>query len=478
MRTGKRVVMKLIVLGIEEMDSGMDRVEAADLLLKGDELIAFVGVTGNGEAGDGKLEAEAGIDGGSDDGVVAEDFLDFVGIGGIAADANAGGRVPGKAGAAEAEGIGRLGDKGRDRDAMNVGLGELQDEAELGERFFEAKEPEVVKIDGGKLVGSGFECKGEDRDPGTPDILDKVGIGTFDGDAGLFSWDDSGGVFDAVKDAVVDFLGDVIDGDGSAGRAETAAAAVACGRGEEGAVGSEDVKAQKAEHVHERHESVKDLLVATFAEASAEVGEGGLAGSACLCEPSQAPVVETALGIAQDGAEVADIRNTVEIAEQVEQEERDGIVAGAAENGIGIGGDGADEGEVDDGSDELGQAAANGAVVVDLDEFLAEAVAGEPATLLFGKRFGVSAVNGGIDFAEFPDKIADREQGEFAHRKAPRVSREVEPPSRTLSGSPFLFSSFLHQTPTQGGHLTGSGITVSSSSIKTGRTAERSLACA
>lgn len=73
----------------------------------------------------------------------------------------------------------------------------------------------------------------------------------------------------------------------------------------------------------------------------------------------------------------------------------------------------------------MGQAAADGAVVVDMDEFLAELVMEKPAAFFLGKRFGVTAIDCRIDFPELPDKIADRKLGESAHLKAPRVSREI-----------------------------------------------------
>jgi hypothetical protein len=56
--------------------------------------------------------------------------------------------------------------------------------------------------------------------------------------------------------------------------------------------------------------------------------------------------------------------------------------------GVGIGGNGADEGEIDDGSYQWGQAVADGAGVVDIDEFLAELIMGKPAGFFLGKRFG------------------------------------------------------------------------------------------
>ncbi len=51
------IIMELVVFGVGEIDLGIG-VMLGELLFQGDELVAFFGITGNGEAGDGKFEAE------------------------------------------------------------------------------------------------------------------------------------------------------------------------------------------------------------------------------------------------------------------------------------------------------------------------------------------------------------------------------------------------------------------------------------
>ena len=151
---------------------------------------------------------------------------------------------------------------------------------------------------------------------------------------------------------------------------------------------------------------MKDLLIQGFSDTNAEVGEGGLAGDAILPKPCPTPIVLTPRGIPKDKAEVLDGSDSFEITKQIEKEKRNGIIARPSEDGIGIGSNGADEREIDDGSNELRDAATNGTVVVDVDKLLVKFVMGKPAGLFFGKGFTVTAVDERIDFPELSDNIS------------------------------------------------------------------------
>jgi len=94
------------------MSFGFNFMKLEDLFLKGDELISFLGVAGNGDAGDGNLDFPLRLNRSADDGVVAKDLLDFVGIGSFPADADAGIMVVGKFRATKAESVGRLANQG------------------------------------------------------------------------------------------------------------------------------------------------------------------------------------------------------------------------------------------------------------------------------------------------------------------------------------------------------------------------------
>jgi hypothetical protein len=104
--------MHLIVFGIERMNPGTAAMEATDLLLLGNDLTlapqhpcttAPIGIAGDGDAGNRGLDAPLRFDGGCDDGIVTEDLLNLVRIGGFAADADAGVSIVWKFWAAQAQ---------------------------------------------------------------------------------------------------------------------------------------------------------------------------------------------------------------------------------------------------------------------------------------------------------------------------------------------------------------------------------------
>ena len=110
--TGIFIIMGFIVFGIKQMDPGMDIMKAADLFLKRNELIPFLGISGNCDTSDRKLKTPLRFDGSSDDGVVPEDLLDLVGIGRFAPDADSCSQIIRELGTAKTEGVGRLSHQG------------------------------------------------------------------------------------------------------------------------------------------------------------------------------------------------------------------------------------------------------------------------------------------------------------------------------------------------------------------------------
>lgn len=79
-----------------------------DLLFDGNKLVAFLGIAGDGEAGHRQFDTECKLDGGADDGVVAEDFLFTIWILGIDSYTDSGLCIGGQLWATKEEGVGLL----------------------------------------------------------------------------------------------------------------------------------------------------------------------------------------------------------------------------------------------------------------------------------------------------------------------------------------------------------------------------------
>ena len=357
---------------------------------------------------------------------------------------------------------------------MNVRLRESENKAEFGELFFDTEEAKVIGVNFGELIGSMFEREGKHFDFGPFDILGKIGAGTFDAHPRLLSWNKARRVFNPVEDAVFDFLNDIVDGNGSAGILETMAAMIASGGRKERAVSSKGVEADKADFFSNGKQCMENFLIQGFAEAFAEVGEGSLAGAAVKANAGQAPEDLSAKRIAQDKTEIFAGTNFLKTTKQIEKKERNGIIARAAEDGISDSGNRADKGEINSRTNQLRNAAGNGAVVVDRNRFLPEFIMGKPTSFFLGEGFDITASDKFIAFEKLFDKMSSSSEANvIVHFETPGVSRECEPASKQLPGSPFSLVKTSPATPPN-----QTKASCSSLSTKTGATALRSCTCA
>ena len=192
-----------------------------------------------------------------------------------------------------------------------------------------------------------------------------------------------------------------------------------------------------------------------------------------MTNAGQASIDLSTKGIAQDKAEILDGTTFFEATKEIEKKERHGIIARTAKDGIGNGGNGADEGKINSRTNQLSNAAGNGAVIVDGNRFSFELVMGKPPSLFLGKGFDITASDKFIAFEKLFDKMASSEAKVIAHSETPGVSRECEPASKQLPGSPFLL---VETSPTTPPNQTKASC--SSLSTKTGATALRSFSCA
>jgi hypothetical protein len=86
--SGIFIVGQFIILGIEQMKQGLSIMKLENLLMKSNELLSFFGIAGNRDAGDREFKCPLGFNRGGNDGIIAKDLFDFIGIGSFAANAD------------------------------------------------------------------------------------------------------------------------------------------------------------------------------------------------------------------------------------------------------------------------------------------------------------------------------------------------------------------------------------------------------
>jgi hypothetical protein len=93
--TGIFIVRHFIIFGIEQMKQRLGIMKFENLLMKKNDLFSFLGIACDGDAGDGEFNPPLGFNRSANNGVIAEDLFDFIGIGSFAANADAGSLVVG-----------------------------------------------------------------------------------------------------------------------------------------------------------------------------------------------------------------------------------------------------------------------------------------------------------------------------------------------------------------------------------------------
>jgi len=247
--------MEFIVFGIGEIDLGIG-VMLGELLFERDELVAFFGITGDGEASDREFEAEGEFDGGDKDGVIAEDLFQSVGVLGVFSDADASLSIIRKFWAAEEEGIDLI-----ELDAVEVDLSDHEVEALGFELLLDSKD--LVK--GASLFGiSDFKGEGHELDFGFFDLLGESVGGAVDPDFDLSTEGHSLGILEFVEDSSADIFDKALKLDGMTRFTEVGTAFVAGVRGKQGAIGGEDMKGKKAQEVDDLNKDLRDLDIGIF----------------------------------------------------------------------------------------------------------------------------------------------------------------------------------------------------------------------
>ena len=102
------IVRQFIILGIEQMKQRLGIMKFDNLLMKSNDLFPFFGIACNGDAGDREFKSPLGFNSSCDDGVVAKDLFDFIGIGRFTPHADASGLIVGQFRTAKMKRVGRF----------------------------------------------------------------------------------------------------------------------------------------------------------------------------------------------------------------------------------------------------------------------------------------------------------------------------------------------------------------------------------
>jgi len=153
-----------------------------------------------------------------------------------------------------------------------------------------------------------------------------------------------------IEDAIPDFFGDIFNGYPGTSITEVGAAFVSGPGRIEGAVMGEDLEGNHFQVMEDAHQDMKDVIVSFFSDALAEVGEGSFGGDV-FKDAGIAPIFTPSFRFPKHRQKGVHVRVVVNIPEQVQEKECYRVIAGRAEDAVGINYQGPDKGEVNQGDD-------------------------------------------------------------------------------------------------------------------------------
>lgn len=153
-----------------------------------------------------------------------------------------------------------------------------------------------------------------------------------------------------IEDTLPDFFGDILDGYPGTFITEVGAAFVSGPGRIEGAVMGEDLEGNHFQVMEDAHQGMKDVIVSFFSDALPEVGKGSFGGDV-FNNTGIVSIFTPSFLIPKHRQKGVHVRVVVNIPEQVQEKECHRVIAGRAEDAVGIRRQGADKGEVNQGGD-------------------------------------------------------------------------------------------------------------------------------
>jgi len=313
-----------------------------DLDFISDKVSSLLAVAGDGGAGHGQLYPEIQLDGGVDNGIEAEDLLDAVRVLGVSPHADFRIGIMGHFGTPEEEGIG-FGAVPQNDLCKDPSLYH-QIEPRLLQFFLDAK----YLVEDTRLFRIGLpKTEGQDLYLG-PRYFGMIGkpLGrAFDLHPHVFEKRCPVRMVQPIEYPSADIVDNANEFNAFTFFFEPGAALVAGIGRKEGPVGGDDFIGKKSEQFGDLHQDMKDLIVKIFPQPVLEVGKGGFAGDVLKADPGVETVMPPAVPVPEHFHEGLHVRIFFDMPEQFQKEKTCGII-GDSNQGILMGDQGADEGEI------------------------------------------------------------------------------------------------------------------------------------
>jgi hypothetical protein len=138
-----------------------------------------------------------------------------------------------------------------------------------------------------------------------------------------------------IEDSSSDIFDEAFEFDGLTLLAEVSAALVMRVRGEEGTVGREDFKGEKAKEADDLNQDLRDFDIEFFSQAIFEVSEIGFTGDMRRRDTGIEAIMFPLFFITDDREESFQIGELLQISKQFQKKEADWVIGMATHGGVG-----------------------------------------------------------------------------------------------------------------------------------------------
>lgn len=169
-----------------------------------------------------------------------------------------------------------------------------------------------------------------------------------------------------IKDPFSDVFNDSLELNGITFFTEISTSLIASMGREKGAISGQYLEGQKTKHLSDLYKDMEDLIVKALAQACPEISEGGLTWQMGVSNASIEPIMLSLFPVMDGVKESLHIGELFKVAEQIDEKQANRII-GEPGDAILVCHYGTDEGKVNEGGYESGQATDYTAIGMDLN---------------------------------------------------------------------------------------------------------------